>query len=71
MVEGSYSFQCENWNNLCRAKKSLIYHYTVFHDLTANLQAVHTITNKNRLKEKIGKHKNYKYQTVDEMKVLV
>ena len=29
---------------------SLMHHYTVFHDITVNLQAVTTITYKNRLK---------------------
>ena len=49
-VEGSNSFPCENWNNVCRIKMSLMHHYTVFHDITVNLQAVTTITYKNRLK---------------------
>ena len=50
IVEGSNSFPSENWNNICRIKMSLMHHYTVFHDITVNLQAVTTITYKNRLK---------------------
>ena len=49
-VESSNSFPCENWNNFCRIKMSLMHHYTVFHGFSANPQAVTTFTYNNRLK---------------------
>ena len=35
--------------NILRRKKSLLSSYTVFHGITANLQAVHNYTDKNTL----------------------
>ena len=49
---------------------SLQNHYTVFHGIGANLQEVSTITDKNRRNPKGGYHRNNKYQTGVELKVI-